>query len=352
MPRIQWTVILIFILLGRSALADDTASLRVRLAKPTLAADDLVYVFTQAEDNPKLFLRHLAEPWNQTEAKSAGLLKARIGWMIGRFANYEEIPDFKVRATLRQTLEIIQQQNLPIASQDMRYFIAYTDARSEDQKEQLEQIQKLIALAHQIENPDTRAFAYTQLIFESVNSGINNPRVPFLIDEVVKLIPMDQNSVSPIHIGTLGDLSAVLATIGQESQAEAIYRRLDTACHDQSMRIFCAIRAYNRGTLLLKEEQRAKAEEAIKLFESSLQLSLEVEDWVMKAKNQYGLSRAYNQIGRYAEALEYGQKAAGFLRQNLMDDWAAISLVQVAKAYLGLQNPAESARIGDEALKL
>jgi tetratricopeptide (TPR) repeat protein len=352
MPLLKWTILIIFILLEGSALAEDATSLRARLVKPTLSADDLVYVFIQAEDNPKQFLLNLADLWNQTDAMTDGLLKARIGWMIGRFANYEEIPDFKVRASLRQALEIIKQQNLPIPSQEMLYFIAYTDLRSEDQKEQLEQIQKLIGLANQIENPDTRAFAYTQLIFESVNSGINNQRVPFLIDEVVKLIPLDQNWVSPIHIGTLGDLSAVLATIGQEAQAETIYRRIDTACKEQSMRVFCAIRAYNRATLLLKKEERAKAEEAIQLFDSSLQLSLEVEDWVMQAKNQYGLSRVYNQIGRYAEALEYGQKAASFLQQNLMDDWAALSLAQVAKAYLGLQDPAKSALIGDAALKL
>ncbi len=352
MPAIKFYIWIALLVLGQYALAEDASSLRQRLAKPKLTSADWIEIFIEAEDNPKQFLQSLADLWNQTPTPSDGLLRARVGWMIGRFANYEEIPGFKVRATLRQTLELIEQQNLPISRSDLRYFIAYTELRAEDQEQQLEQIQNLITLAEQIENPDTRAFAYTQIIFESVNSGIKNPRVPHLIDEVVSLLPMDQSPVSPIYLGTLGDLSAVLATIGQVSQAEGIYKRLDATCDDQTMRVFCAIRAYNRATLLLKDEDSARTQEAIQLFETSLQLSLQVDDRVMEAKNQYGLSRALNQLGRHKDAVDYGQKAANFLQQHQMDDWAALALAQVARAYLAMKDPAQSALIGEKALRL
>lgn len=341
---------IIFLFISTSLLADSRKELADLLAQTELSRSNLTAIFIRAEDQPRKFLEDLAELWNQTSSDTDSLLKARIGWMIGRFANYEEIPNFKVRKALQETLELIQKRSVPVSIHDLRYFIAFTAIIEEGQEK--ERNEQLLQLADRIENPDTRAFAYTQLLFDFVNAGSDSQSIPLLLTKVTTLLPMNTKAVSPIHVATLNELSSVLALMGQSSQAQKIDERLDATCQDQAMRAFCAIRSYNRGILLLKERLDSQSLKAIAQFEYSLQLSLSIEDWVMKAKNKYGLSRAYNILGQHEKSLVHGREATVFLEDQQMFDWAALALTQAAHAYLALNRPTEALAAAQKALEL
>ncbi len=334
--RIQYILTLILAVYCPLIFAQKSESLAERLAHQTLSAEDWTSIFVLAEDNPKSFLNELARLWQVNSSSEQSLLKVRTAWMIGRFANYEDIddPSVKVVDILREAIGLAQKHKLNVSVDELTYFLAYIDddrVAMEDQGSAL-----LLNLAARIKDPPTRAFALNQLLFDFVNQGKNAQEIPRLLQEVTHIVPMNQSPTSPVFVDSLNTLAVVFGKIGQKNQVEKIDRILNEVCQKNELRGFCAVRAYNQGILSLNDKDSIDSGKAKELFQRAHDLAQQVTDKTMEAKSLYGLGRVYRKEENFPKAAEFSRRATEYFLQYETMDWAASAFIDLSKAYLGM----------------
>lgn len=342
-------------MLAAAPLADANArsELKQLLLQTEIRDDEMNWLYVRNLDDPRLLLRELAELWHFSRGSELSLLRARTGWMLARFASNGIIGELGLdRAELiDQTIALVQKEKLAVPLDELNYYKADVSLDRAVNRD-LNQPNPLLELAAKVQNQNERMLLQAKIASAASDRGDMTDQLGGLLSVIRQQLDSLQGPISGATIQTLSFLHLAFFGIGRRTEAEAIDKILTEHCAQVRLRSLCALRDYEAGMSLIREEKRESAEASKAHFQRALEFSLEIDDKEYIANSYYGLSLAYWKTQIFEEGMRYGKLAyESFVKLNRMV-WAASTLKNLASSLLDQNKPEEALKLAQNALAI
>ncbi len=346
--RFLLLIMLWLLTMAQSAEANED-SLEDLLKKPVLTSADRNELFRQGLDDPKSLIHDLLLIWNRQD--QGDLIKARAGWLIGLIISDAIEPDLDVQTILKETEDLINRSKLRVSLKEIQYSVLHHRVRN-NPKEFFDFKDRLLTLAHQIEDSNMRANALSEIAYHFSTREAQHLELPLLLNEVQDILGNPAGIKSPIDAETLTIIAAVLRGMGQLPELEAINKNLDAICISKRMRDLCADVYYGSGFDLIRKDDSVAVEQAILHFLKSRDFGVQLQDLSHQGGSYYGLSMAYNIKKDFKTAIPYGKKAANIFEEIRIPEWAASSFRNLAESYRLDHQPELALNAAEKALQI
>lgn len=341
MPLVIILSLFLTLVWGPPVSAQDSASLTLspflrNLQKPELDERDLNEIYQRKLDDPQGLLRELFAAWGRVDSDSVPSFQARLGWLITLTwsDDFRESPSWDIEEVHRKTITLAEAGHFSGLLPELR-FRAFEYKNLDGASDYAQNSEQLWALTRTIQEPQARAYALLLTATRLIERGVSDELFLRSLKEARELLPSQNIEVTPRNFESLDLLNIVLRSLGQAQEAEFLSKKLESYCDRYNLRYICSGRLYEKGMELIRTHEQDRSPQAIPLFMKSIDLARQIRDDKQVAVSQYGLMVAYNFLGDFRKAIDYGALAITFYEAQGPRDWAATVWNELSIAYLG-----------------
>ncbi|MFY7929956.1 MAG: Hpt domain-containing protein, partial [Oligoflexus sp.] len=258
-------------------------------------------------------------------------VRTRVAWWLGRLNPHEIAPGIDSLEILKEALTWERSQRSSDLVADLQYLVTASESALHDAGGTKEENLLRDKIAH-IRDPKLKLAAEVAFLADRALEGNFSQEDSKRLAELQATLQLDP--ISNGDLLTANNLALTLRTLGQIGEYQTIADRMSAVCRERPAYSFCMILLYEKGLTLAKQEDRSRGEQAIAYFSESLHLAQKIRSASGKARAHYGLLLSHRLVGNIEAAIDNGQAATEFFRNSPAKEWAAISYIQLARAYL------------------